>query len=283
MASQAQIQANRANATKSTGPKTSQGKAVVSQNAVKHGLLAEQVVIAGEDPGAFEFYRQAMLEELSPVGAVETTLAERAVGLAWRLRRAERVQAEVFDSLLAKEANSPVTKLLESLQHKKQNNDQANVPKGTALGKAIIRDFANGRALDRLGMYERRIEHSLFKTMHELERLRVTREIDPSSAEKSEIRSTKSETNTNDRNHNDINRDDHRQAALDTATHDEKSEGETRGLRTHPTMEKSEIRSTKSETNSNNKKHNDPNEMVGLCETKPIDGGGVSMKAGIIG
>ena len=45
MASQAQVEANRANAAKSTGPRTSEGKAAVSQNAVKHGLLAEQVVI----------------------------------------------------------------------------------------------------------------------------------------------------------------------------------------------------------------------------------------------
>jgi hypothetical protein len=45
MASVAQIQANRSNAQKSTGPRTPQGKATASQNAVKHGLLAEQVVI----------------------------------------------------------------------------------------------------------------------------------------------------------------------------------------------------------------------------------------------
>ena len=45
MASAAQTIANRLNAQKSTGPRTPEGKAVVSQNAVKHGLLAEQVVL----------------------------------------------------------------------------------------------------------------------------------------------------------------------------------------------------------------------------------------------
>ena len=102
MASEAQIEANRANAQKSTGPRTSEGKAKVAQNAVRHGLLAEQVVIAGEDPGEYEFYRQALIEEISPVGDYENTLAERAAGLAWRLRRAERLQAEVVGTLLAK-------------------------------------------------------------------------------------------------------------------------------------------------------------------------------------
>ena len=54
MASVAQIRANRLNAQKSTGPRTAEGKAAASQNAAKHGLLAEQVVIKGEDPAEFE-------------------------------------------------------------------------------------------------------------------------------------------------------------------------------------------------------------------------------------
>ncbi len=41
MTTQAQIEANRKNAQKSTGPKSRQGKDTVSQNAVKHGLCAE--------------------------------------------------------------------------------------------------------------------------------------------------------------------------------------------------------------------------------------------------
>ena len=51
MASDAQIEANRANAQKSTGPRTAEGKAKVAPNAIKHGLLAEQVVVKDEAPG----------------------------------------------------------------------------------------------------------------------------------------------------------------------------------------------------------------------------------------
>ena len=54
MASEAQIKANRENAQKSTGPRTEEGKAVVAQNAVKHGLWARQAVIKEEDPAEFE-------------------------------------------------------------------------------------------------------------------------------------------------------------------------------------------------------------------------------------
>jgi len=70
MASVAQIQANRLNAQKSTGPRTAVGKERASRNAVKHGLLAREAVIRGEDPEEFERYRQWMLESLAPAGAV---------------------------------------------------------------------------------------------------------------------------------------------------------------------------------------------------------------------
>ncbi len=80
MASVAQIQANRLNARKSTGPRTAEGKERASQNALKHGLLAREAVIAGEDAEEFGLYREQMLEELAPAGQVEATLAERVVG-----------------------------------------------------------------------------------------------------------------------------------------------------------------------------------------------------------
>jgi len=180
MASAAQVLANRLNAQKSTGPRTGAGKAVVAQNAVRHGLLARQAVIRGEDPGEFEFYRDQMLGELAPAGAMESMLAERAVGLAWRLRRAERIQAEVFDALLEEDATNPVRKLLRSMRRRGANDGKDRSDDGDlALGRAVVRDFANARVLDRLGMYERRIEHSLYRTMGELQRLRLLRELDP--------------------------------------------------------------------------------------------------------
>ena len=54
MSTKAQIKANQQNAQKSTGPQTAQGKAVVSQNAVKHGLFAAEAVINGENQADYE-------------------------------------------------------------------------------------------------------------------------------------------------------------------------------------------------------------------------------------
>ena len=99
MSTEKQIQTNRQNAQKSTGPKTDEGKAAVSQNAVKHGLFAESV-IKGENEADYEAFHDQMLAELAPVGTLELMLAERVVSLAWRLKRAERMQYQVIDDMM---------------------------------------------------------------------------------------------------------------------------------------------------------------------------------------
>ena len=169
MATEAQILANRSNARKSTGPRTPEGKAVVAQNATKHGLCGHETVIAGEDVGEFEFYRERRLAELDPVGELESDLAERIVNLSWRLKRAERLQAVAFDSLYARQKHSPC-----------ERDDQKRDANGdSTFGRALVRDFADCRVLDRLLMYERRIEHSLYRTMAELKRHRILQEVGP--------------------------------------------------------------------------------------------------------
>ena len=96
MSSEKQINANRQNAQKSTGPKTDEGKAAVSQNAVRHGLFA-QSVIKGENEADYEAFHDKMVAEMKPVGPTEILLAERIVSLWWRLERAERIQNQVID------------------------------------------------------------------------------------------------------------------------------------------------------------------------------------------
>lgn len=185
MASVAQIQANRLNAQKSTGPRTPEGKAAASQNAAKHGLLAEQVVIKGEDPAEFEGYRDRMLEELAPVGAVETMLAERAVGLAWRLRRAERLQSAVFATVYRENADDIMLWPRHGLPIKPGPGEDEVV-----LGQVVMTDFARSQVLDRLVVYERRIENSLYRTMAALRKERQARvTAGPESATPAELAS----------------------------------------------------------------------------------------------
>ena len=103
MASQSQISANRQNAQRSTGPKTPQGKAAASQNALKHGLSAGRDVVFTENQEDFDIHRDALLEELSPQGQMELILAERIVTLSWRLKRADLIQNQTIDAMHKKE------------------------------------------------------------------------------------------------------------------------------------------------------------------------------------
>ncbi len=167
MASEAQILANRRNAEKSTGPRTEEGKAASSQNAVKHGLCGRGDIISSEDPGEFDLHRQLMLAELDPAGPIEHILADRIISLSWRLKRAERMQNEVLDCLLA-EGDAGAEGESDELGSFVQTDDPA-------LGRAVVKDFAGDRALERLMVYERRIEHSLYKTMNELHRMKLLR------------------------------------------------------------------------------------------------------------
>lgn len=94
MTTNRQLQANRQNARRSTGPRTGAGKAIVRLNAVRHGLRAAAVVVPGfESPAEWEAFRAGVVESLEPVGALAEALADRAAGLLWRLKRAERAEA----------------------------------------------------------------------------------------------------------------------------------------------------------------------------------------------
>ncbi len=93
MATQAQIDANRKNALKSTGPKSQPGKEKTRFNGLKHGLRAEQVVLPGEDPAEFEAERQGWIDDWKPQSHTRAVLCERAAAASWRLRRSVRVEA----------------------------------------------------------------------------------------------------------------------------------------------------------------------------------------------
>lgn len=99
--SEAQILANRANAQRSTGPVTARGKAVVAQNASRHGLLAREPVLAGEDVGAFEGLRARVREELQPRDGIEAALVDRVVSLLWRLQRLGIIEAGILTCFTA--------------------------------------------------------------------------------------------------------------------------------------------------------------------------------------
>jgi len=88
MTSLSQIEANRRNALKSTGPKTENGKQQSRRNALKHGLTAETVIEPLEDPEEYRAFEEAIVSEYAPQTPVEQELVHRLASLLWRLRRA---------------------------------------------------------------------------------------------------------------------------------------------------------------------------------------------------
>jgi len=95
--SEKRLAANRANARKSTGPRTPEGRAASRWNALQHGVLARAVIPPAlekyESRADFSFLLQTLHEELDPQSALEDMLVERIATSYWRLARLLRAEA----------------------------------------------------------------------------------------------------------------------------------------------------------------------------------------------
>src|SRR5664280_1286650 len=98
MSSLKQIEANRRNALKSTGPTTPEGKRRSRCNAVRHGLTAETVIAALEDWKDYQAFEAAVISDYDAESAVERELVLRLASVLWRLRRATGMETALFES-----------------------------------------------------------------------------------------------------------------------------------------------------------------------------------------
>src|SRR4051794_16826671 len=151
MTSQRQIEANRRNAASSTGPRTPRGKAVVALNAVQHGLLSRQAVIQGESEAELVELGKRLRGQLVPLGELELLLVDRIVSTAWRMRRAIALETLLFDT----------------------ERGDSSAYYG-ALAYKGDRD-----KLTLLSRYGLPPERSLFRPLHELQRLQAERQGQP--------------------------------------------------------------------------------------------------------
>lgn len=197
MASEKQVQANRRNALKGTGPKTPEGKAAIKLNARTHGLLSQEVLLPGEDEEALKELDENLRAELQPLGELENMLVDRIIAAHWRLRRLGRVEAGIFTwqlyGELAERAQQEVRthewSVLDALGSEQITDEQkhqealskaqemkAKQDAETAtLGRTFIRDADKANAFSKLSRYETTIERSLYKALHELQRLQAAR------------------------------------------------------------------------------------------------------------
>jgi hypothetical protein len=96
MSSLKQIEANRRNALKSTGPRSESGKHASRRNALRHGFTAETIPEPLEDPEAYRAFEAAIVAEYLPQTPVERELVHRLASLLWRLRRATSIETGLF-------------------------------------------------------------------------------------------------------------------------------------------------------------------------------------------
>ena len=85
--SEQRLAANPANALKSTGPKSAEGKFEARKNATRHGLLSTRLLLDDECPTEFQSLVAELQAALGPVGFMELALVERVVVALWRQRR----------------------------------------------------------------------------------------------------------------------------------------------------------------------------------------------------
>jgi hypothetical protein len=141
MTSLERIEANRRNATKSTGPRTLEGKAAVALNSQQHGLRSRGVLLKGESERELTDFAQGLRAQLAPDTELELFLVNRLVATAWRLRRVLSVESALFNG-----ESSPI---------------------------GMLRNGLNKMQV--LSRYEVALERSLFKALHELQRLQAAR------------------------------------------------------------------------------------------------------------
>ncbi|MCP5117041.1 MAG: hypothetical protein GY953_39965 [bacterium] len=166
MATKKQINANRQNAKKSTGPRTREGKRRVSQNALKHGLSASQVVIPGEDEAELERLGEAFVETLEPRNEVEVALVRQMVTAEWRLRRIDRVEAATVKHLLRQRKD------IESCRKPEDRTPGADPD----LAKvAIYADAVQGDAISKYARYS----NTYHRQFHRAYKLLKERQADP--------------------------------------------------------------------------------------------------------
>jgi hypothetical protein len=201
MTSQRQLEANQANAKRSTGPRTLDGRARSRMNAVKHGLTAKYIVIGDEDPDEFEALRADLESDFQPSTRLEYELVDRLAGLLWRLRRVPGVEAALvkarqveawqnseqvewlkyearrrcnksfgsddaaLDAMMDGTYDARLRKFLEEVQAEDSEQEVADSDREQETGLLmLIIDVENGDALGKLTRYEAGLMNALTRT-----------------------------------------------------------------------------------------------------------------------
>ena len=150
---------NRANAAKSTGPKTAAGKQRSSLNAIRHGFTGQTVVLPSEDMQAYLAFSARFVKELKPKGILEEQFTQTIADTSWRLNRLRADQANLF--ALSYHDQSETHTIDDPVLH-------------TALTNATAREETS-YTLSRLSLYEQRLTKILLSAQTTLNKMQAER------------------------------------------------------------------------------------------------------------
>ena len=160
MISEKQLEANRANAQKSTGPRTEAGKQRSCLNATRHGLTGQVVVLPHEDMEAYNKFTMEIATTFEPADAAERQLAFSYANIQWRINRAAAIEDTMFTLGIMEE-------VAENL-----NIENAEAHNATSNAKTFRTD---PKAFDRISIYNQRLVNAAEKVLKQLKQMQAER------------------------------------------------------------------------------------------------------------
>ena len=152
MVSEKQLEANRRNAQKSTGPKTTEGKSNSSRNNLRHGLTGQISLLPTEDREAHDAFCNELIDSFNPETPMERQIAQSIAEDNWRLNRARAIEDNMF-----------------ALGHQHERRE-------ARIALADAETFqTQAEAFNRLTLYEQRINRNLQRNLKLLKELQADR------------------------------------------------------------------------------------------------------------
>lgn len=150
--------------TKNGGPRTPEGKAISSRNAIKHGVTSNELyVLQNENPEAWAQLLAEANEEFHPETPFESQIVEEIAFAKWRLRRSWHIERALFNNQMEEQADT-----LESRFDK--------IDEGSRQGHAYKALSDHSTSITNLGRYQTRLERAYDRNVRNLRELRAARE-----------------------------------------------------------------------------------------------------------
>ena len=182
--------ASLANSAKSTGPLTPEGRAISSQNATRHGILAESIVLDSESAERFSEVLAALQEELQPASPIESRYVETMALAEWRRLRLVCLEKEQMTIETRRQEAADLGNLNEA------GDVEVSSTRYTALAFRALSD--ESRAQELLNRYEARYDRQYQRALNGLRAYRADRRKDEKEARRARRARDRQRANNSD-------------------------------------------------------------------------------------